>query len=74
MPHQATVTAQTGPARQLTAVVISAVTGIDFQLNDKRLFITTDNAAGDNIKEFDLSSVTAVTVAISAGNWTVTVS
>ena len=73
MPHQVTVTAQTGPARQLTGAVIPNVTGIDFQLNDRRLFIQTDNAAGDNIKEFDLSSVATVTFAISAGNYTVTV-
>ena len=74
MPHQATVTAQTGPARQVTAVVIPNVLEVDFQLVGKRLFIQTENAAGDNIKEFDLSSVTTVTVAITTGNWAITVS
>jgi hypothetical protein len=74
MPHQATVTAKTGPDRQLTAAVIPNVIGIDFQLNDKRLFITTEQTVGDNIKEFDLSTVTAVVVAITGGNWAVTVS
>jgi hypothetical protein len=74
MPHQATVTAKTGPDRQLTAAVIPNVIAIDFQLNDKRLFITTETQAGDNIKEFDLSTVTAVVVAITGGNWAVTVS
>jgi len=74
MPHQATVTAQTGPGRQLTAVTIPNVTAVDFQLNDRRLFITTDQGAGDNIKEFDLSTITTVTFSIAAGNYSVTVS
>jgi len=74
MPHTATVTALTGPGRQLTAVGIPNVLGCDFQLDSRRLFIQTETAAGDNIKEFDLSTVTTVTVAITAGNWAVTVS
>ena len=74
MPHQATVTAQTGPGRQLTAAVIPNVTGVDFQLNDRRLFVQTDTAAGDNIKEFDLNSVTTITFSIVAGNYSVVVS
>jgi hypothetical protein len=74
MPHQLTVTAKTGPDRQMTAAVIPNVIGIDFQLNDNRLLVQVENQAGDNIKEFDLKGVTAVVVAITAGNWAVTVS
>jgi hypothetical protein len=74
MPHQITVTGNTGPGRALTAVTIPNVTGIDFQLNDRRLFITTDQAAGDNIKEFDLNTITTVTFSIAGGNYSVTVS
>jgi len=74
MPHQATVTAQTGPGRQLTAVTIPNVIGIDFQLNDRRLFIATEQGVGDNIKEFDLSTITTVTFSIAGGNYSVTVS
>jgi hypothetical protein len=74
MPHQATVTAQTGPARQLTAAVINGVIGIEFDLNGKRLFLTVEQAAGDNIKEFDLATVTLVTFSIVAGNYSVVVS
>lgn len=74
MPHQATVTAKTGPDRQNTAVVIPAVIQVDFQLNDKRLFVHTETQAGDNIKEYDLSSVTTVTFSITGGNYAVTVS
>jgi hypothetical protein len=74
MPHQATVTAKTGPDRQVTALVLQNVIGVDFQLNDKRLFIQTETGVGDNIKEFDLTAVTTVTVTITNGNYAVVVS
>jgi len=74
MPHQATVTAQTGPARQVTAAVIPNVIGIEFDLNGKRLFLTVEQAAGDNVKEFDLATVTTVTFTIAGGNYSVVVS
>jgi hypothetical protein len=74
MPHQITVTAKTGPDRTSTAVVIPNVTRLDFDLNDKILQVYSDNQAGNQIKEYELSAVTTVTVAIASGNWTVTVS
>lgn len=74
MPHQVTVTAKTGPDRQLTAVVIPKVVGVDFQLDSRRLFIACETEAGDNIKEFDLGTVTTVTFTITAGNYAVVVS
>jgi hypothetical protein len=74
MPHQVTVTGKTGPDRAVTAAVIPNVTGIEFLLNDKRLSIATEQGAGDNIKEFDLSLTTIVTFSVTAGNYTITVS
>jgi hypothetical protein len=74
MPHQVTVTAKTGPDRTNTALVVPAVLGVDFQLSDKRLFIQTETAAGDNIKEYDLNGVTVVTCTITAGNFAFVVS
>lgn len=73
MPHQVTVTGKTGPDRTLTAAVIPNVVGVDFQLSDKRLFIQTEQGAGDNIKEFDLT-FTTVTFTITAGNYAIVVS
>jgi hypothetical protein len=73
MPHQVTVTGKTGPDRTVTAAVIPNVVGIDFQLNDKRLFIQTEQQAGDNIKEFDLT-FTTVTFSIVGGNYSIVVS
>jgi hypothetical protein len=74
MPHQATVTAKTGPDRANTAIVLNDVVGIDFQLNDKRLFVQVGPGVGDNIKEYDLSGVTVVTCTITAGNFAFVVS
>lgn len=73
MPHTATVTAKTGPDRTVTALVLNNVMGVDFQLSDKRLFVQVENTGNDNIKEFDLTGVTTVTVAITSGNYAVTV-
>lgn len=69
MPHQVTVTAQTGPARTNTAVVLADAQRIDFQLADKRLQVYVSNQSGNQIKEYDLSGVTIVTCTISAGNF-----
>lgn len=74
MPHQATVTGKTGPDRTVTAAVLADVQRMDFQLADKRLQVFLPNQAGDQIKEFDLSTVTTVTFTISAGNYTIVVS
>lgn len=78
MAHQATVTAKTGPNRTNTAIVIPNVIGVDFQLAASRLFIQTDigptGPAGDNIKEYDLAGVTAVTMTITAGQYAIVVS
>jgi hypothetical protein len=74
MPHSVVITsAKTGPDRTIAGQTFPNVVGVDFQLNDKRLFIQTEQTAGDNIKEIDLSAVAAVTVSIVTGNWTVTV-
>jgi len=74
MPNQVTVTAKTGPDRTNTALVVPLVLGVDFQLDSKRLFIQTENAAGDNIKEYDLTGVTTVTCTITTGNWAFVIS
>ena len=74
MPNQLTVTAKTGPDRQNTALVLPNVLGVDFQLDSKRLFVATETASGDNIKEYDLNGVTTVTCKITAGNWAFVVS
>lgn len=68
MPHQVTVTAPTGPARQLTAAVILNVNEVVFNPNSKLLRVRTDDING-NIKDFDVSAATTVTCTITAGNY-----
>jgi hypothetical protein len=69
MAHQATITAQTGPARQNTALVLQNVTAVNFDLLQPSIQIQTVVGAGDNIKEFDLTGVTTVTCTIAAGQY-----
>lgn len=69
MPHQATVTAPTGPARALTSQVLLGVTRVDMDLNDKILQIYQDPAQSTMVKEFDLNGVTTLTCTITGGNY-----
>ena len=86
-PHTVVITAaKTGPDRTIPASTFTNVTGIALDLVAKRLFITVDtatvmnplaaptaNPVGDNTKEIDLALTTAITVAIAAGVYTVTI-
>lgn len=71
----ATVTAKTGPAKQVTAVSITGLKSIsiDIQREVIQLFTT---AAGDNApaKEFDLYGVTTITDTIAGGVHTLVIS
>jgi len=68
---QATVTAKTGPADQMTAVVLAAVTRMDFLPTSSfmRIFYGSNQVA-----DIDMNGVTTFTVSISGGNFTVTIS
>jgi hypothetical protein len=72
MPHSVTITGKTGPDRAITAAVINDVQRVDFQLADNRLQV--HRVSSQPVAEFDLKTVTAVTFAISGGNYTITVS
>lgn len=66
--HQVTVTAKTGPNVQNTAMVIQNVRRLEFDMDIPRLQIQVVQGAGDNIKEYDLTGVTVITCAVTAGN------
>jgi len=86
-PHTVVVTAgKTGPDRAIVTTTITNVIGIELNFVSKRLLVTvetatvmvplaapTANGIGDNVKEFDLAVTTAITVAIAAGVYTVTI-
>lgn len=74
MPINATITAQTGPARQITSGVFVG-TGL-LILPDRKvlqLFLGGDTNSPP-MKEFDLQAATTITVTISGPTYTVVVS
>lgn len=73
MPHQVTVTAKTGPDRQVTAQVLLNVLRLDLQLADRRIQIHTENIAGNQIKEFELGLAATITAVNTSGNWAITI-
>jgi hypothetical protein len=75
MPINATVTAKTGPDRQVTALQIPGCTGM-LVLPDRKVLqlFTGGDTNSPPAKEFDLSAATTFTVVISGSTYTVTVS
>lgn len=73
MPINATVTAKTGPDRQLTAIVLSGMSRMIVDPDRKVLQFFKDTDAIPS-KELDLTGVTTFTVSISGSTYTVTVS
>ena len=69
---QATVTAKTGPAIQVTAGVFTNVDFINFDISGQILTFRSNGV----LKYFDLGAATTVTTTLvgAAGNWTVTIS
>jgi hypothetical protein len=74
MPINATVTAKTGPDRQVTAGVFVG-TGI-LILPDRKILQLFQGGDTNSppMKEFDLSAATTLTCVISGSNYTVVVS
>jgi len=66
----ATVTAKTGPDIQATALVITDVVDIDFQLLAEVLQITKSNG---QVKQFALSGSNTITLTASGGTYTLTI-
>ena len=75
MPINATVTAKTGPDRQVTGMVIQGITGM-LVLPDRKVLqlFTGGDTNSPPAKEFDLSAATTFTVVIAGPTYTVTVS
>jgi len=75
MPVNAVVTAKSGPNIQATALAINGAGGILF-LPDRKVvqIFTGGDTNSPPEKEFDLTGVTTVTVAISGNTYTFTIS
>lgn len=74
MPISATITAQTGPARTVTAGVFTG-TGL-LLLPDRKIMQLFQGGDTNSppMKEFDMTGVTTITVTISGTTYTVVVS
>lgn len=75
MPVNATITAKTGPDRQVTAGVFNGANGV-LILPDRKilqLFIGGDTNSPP-MKEFDLQAATTITITLSGSTYTLTVS
>ena len=67
---QVTITAKTGPALQVTSLVLTEITNLNFDLANRTLSVLQ----GSKVQVYDLSTVTAVTFTISGQTFTVVVS
>lgn len=67
---QATVTAKTGPARQVTSLVLTNVKKMELDLVGKIVRFDCDQG----IREFDLVSVATLTDTITSGDHVIVVS
>jgi len=71
MPSSVTVTAKAGPGLQATALVLSNISNIMFDMDNRKVQV---NNSGTVIREFDLVGVTTITFSLSGANYTITVS
>ena len=71
----ATVTADYGPGRTATAKVISGIKAFFVDVANQVLYFKLENSDPNSPQlEYDLTGVTTFTVAISSGNYTLTIS
>ena len=70
----ATVTAKTGPAKQLTAAVLAGVTSITIDIKRQVVQIYQGSELTGPTKELDLTGVTTITDAITATNHAIVIS
>jgi hypothetical protein len=70
MANSATVTAKTGPAIQATALSLTGVTGINFDLSAGVVFINQ----GSKVNQFQLTGSNTITLTASGSAYTLTIS
>jgi hypothetical protein len=70
----ATVTAKSGPAKQVTATVLSGITSLVIDVKRQVIQIYQGNELTGPAKEFDLTGVTTITDTITSTNHVVVIS
>jgi hypothetical protein len=72
MPSTATVTSKIGPAITVTAAVLQNVVNVEYDIAAR--VIRVKQSDPNKITEYDYAATTTVTMTVSAGNWTITIS
>lgn len=72
MPSTATVTSKIGPGVTVTAQVLQNVVRVNYDLVGDTVEITQSDPV--KVTQYDLAATTTVTMTVSGGNWTVTIS
>lgn len=70
----ATITAITGPAKTVTATVLSGITSISIDVKRQVIQIYQGNELTGPCKEFDLTGVTTITDTITSTNHVLVIS
>jgi hypothetical protein len=73
MPSQLTITAKTGPASQVTTLVLSNVQNLNLDFIRRVIQVFSPDFPV-NPREFDLTGVTTLTDSISSNNHTLVIS
>lgn len=72
MPDQLTITATTGPASAVSALVITGITRLNFDTVNNIVEVYNEPRTGP--QQYDITNKDTITVTKSAGNWTVAIS
>lgn len=70
MSSQVTITADLGPGLEVTAIVITNVTRINYDLSGMSVAITSEG----KVQTFSLTGITTVTTTVAAAGYTVVIS
>ena len=73
MPDQLTITATTGPASAVSALVLSNVTNLNFDTVNQ-LVEVYQSSGRSGPQQYDITNKNTITVTKSSGNWTVSIS
>lgn len=72
MPDQLTITATTGPAQAVAALIITGVRQLNFNTVDNVVEVFNDGRTGP--QQYDITNKNTITVTKATGDWTVSIS
>lgn len=73
MASTATITGVVGPARAMTAQVLSNVTFFSIDTNNEILDIAYDNGSGPQRRQISIAAAATITITVSGNAYTITI-